>query len=73
MSVLVHIVLHLLTCQVFVPEVDSLLRGAGEEQAGVEGVPHDSINWGDVGSVGHQVGGRVLGGHEVDVPLLSRA
>ena len=65
--------LHLLTCQVFVPEVDSLFRGAGEEQAGVEGVPHDSINWGDVGSVGHQVGGRVLGGHEVDVPLLSRA
>ena len=71
MSVNVHIV-HLLTWQVFVPEVDGLLRGAGEEQAGVEGVPHDGVNWGDVSSVGHQVSGGVLRGHEVYVPLLSR-
>ena len=67
----IYIIAVILTWQVFVPEVDRLLRGAGEEQAGVEGVPHDGVHRSDVGSVGHQVGRGVLRGHQVDVPLLS--
>ena len=57
--------------QVLVPEVDSLLGGAGEEEAGEELVPHDVVDWGDVRGVGHDVGGAVLGAHQVDEPLFS--
>ena len=53
------------------PEVDGLLRGAGEEETGVKGVPDDRVDGRDVGVVGHDEGGGVLGGAEVDVTLLS--
>ena len=53
------------------PEVDGLLRGAGEEEGWVEGVPDHGVDRRDVGVVGHDEGGGVLRGAEVDVALVS--
>ena len=52
------------------PEVDGLFRGAGEEESGVESVPDHGVDGGDVSVVGHDEGGRVLGGAQVDVALV---
>ena len=52
------------------PEVDRLLRGAGEEKCWVESVPDHGVDGGDVGVVGHDEGGGVLGGAQEDVALV---
>ena len=56
--------------QSLVPDVNHWLRCTGDEQEGVERVPHDGVDWGDVGVVGHQVGRGVLCGGKIDVTFI---
>ena len=55
---------------VFIPDLDDPLRGAGDEDVGDEGVPLDVVDGRVVGGVGVEVAGGVLGGAEVDHPLI---
>ena len=55
---------------VHVPDFDGPLGGAGEEHRGDEVVPLDVVDGRGVGAVAGQVGGGVLGGHQVDVALV---
>ena len=57
--------------EVFVPDVDGVLGGAGEEDAGVESVPDYGVDGGGVGRVLHEECRGELRGGEIDVPLVS--
>ena len=52
------------------PEEDPVLRGAGEEQVVVEGVPGDLVHRGHVGSEGAEKLGGELHRAQLDVTLL---
>ena len=53
------------------PEQDPVLRGAGEEEVVVEGVPGDAVHRGHVGrESGQELGGEVHRA-QVDLPLLT--
>ena len=52
------------------PEVNGLLRGAGEEKCWVESVPDYGVDGSDVGVVGHDEGCGVLRGAQEDVALV---
>ena len=53
------------------PQKYSGLRGAGEEEVGVERVPDDLVDCSHVDAVGHQELGGEFCGAEMDVSLLS--
>ena len=56
--------------EVFVPDVDGVLRGAGEEDAGVESVPDDGVDGGSVSRVLHQERRGELRGGQIDIALV---
>ena len=55
-----------------VPEQDPVLRGAGEEEVVVEGVPGDAVHRGHVGREGRQELGGEVHRAQVDLSLLSK-
>ena len=54
------------------PEQDPVLRGAGEEEVVVEGVPGDAVHRGHVGGEGGQELGGEVHRAQVDLSLLSK-
>ena len=53
------------------PQKYSGLRGAREEEVGVERVPDDLVDWSHVDAVGHQELGGEFCGAKMDFSLLS--
>ena len=53
------------------PEQDPVLRGAGEEEVVVEGVPGDAVHRGHVGREGRQELGGEVHRAQVDLSLLT--
>ena len=54
------------------PEQDPVLRGAGEEEVVVEGVPGDAVHRGHVGAECRQELGGEVHRAQVDLSLLSK-
>ena len=52
------------------PHFQDKLCRAGDKDCWDEGVPLDGVDWRGVGGVGHEILGGVLGGRQVNLPLL---